>query len=761
MILEKDFRQQDIQVLGDIDESIDMGVDADSMNHLMMILSSNLYQNPIGSIVREYTSNAIDANVEAGVQEPVIVSLKRDGMGVWNFSVQDFGPGLDDKDFRNIISKYGKSTKKDKEDQLGYYGLGCKSGFSYADKFQYKCVKGGIERKYLLYKSENGFRIDLLFEQPCTDPSGVTVTIPINTNDYNNFRKEIRNQLAYFDDVFFDVEWLSQYTYTPTYQSDNTRNMNDDFVIFREEDFQMSKFTKISEMHLTLGKVNYPIDWKALGIPSISLPVALRFGINSGLFPTPPREGIIWNKATKDIVMKKIAVVCDYFIKKYNDSLGSMESLAKAWDSIGKPDKFVTLLDRQININNLDQYCDSRFKELEIPGIKLLSPAFYKRNYKDLISDYRIVAMLRGGVLNTKKLDVAYVNFVNERNCVIHESVKFSGYLRDYVKTKNYKYFFKYEPVQFDDDKVIKRNEEFYKRMFHIIPNNDLKALIAEYEAVRTSFCKEIFKDETTFHTSDEFEKFKANLKAQPKMRTYSGLNKKKHHVTIAYEHKKMHGGKFFKKGVHVLEDLYRKPFLTVILPETGHPDLSNLSWIFSKQKIRFAKIGVQDLKKIEKLKLHNFMTYKELERTKAFSRLATGLRIRGLIASYDKLVANQLPIIHETARQFSSKARLLSAYNNANSNATTDKVLEATILATAEQHKLWDNSIIHEVEDFEKNLQEYDFLTLLATPPANDPIACDKYEKLVNSLLVFKKMKNPDSLQALKIIKNTENEVV
>lgn len=121
MVLTKDFKETDVQISGDETESIEMGIDTESISSLMMILSSNLYQDPIGSIIREYTSNAIDANVDAKCDEPVMVRLKMIGSN-WVFEVQDYGFGLDDKDFRTIISKYGKSTKRDKDDQLGFYG---------------------------------------------------------------------------------------------------------------------------------------------------------------------------------------------------------------------------------------------------------------------------------------------------------------------------------------------------------------------------------------------------------------------------------------------------------------------------------------------------------------------------------------------------------------------------------------------------------------------------------------------------------------
>lgn len=117
MIQQSDFIKNDVKIEGIENESIQMGIDSESVSHLMMILSTNLYQDSIGSIIREYTSNAVDANIENKSDDPVIVKLTNT-----EFSVQDFGPGLDDKDFRNIISKYGKSTKRDKSDQLGFYG---------------------------------------------------------------------------------------------------------------------------------------------------------------------------------------------------------------------------------------------------------------------------------------------------------------------------------------------------------------------------------------------------------------------------------------------------------------------------------------------------------------------------------------------------------------------------------------------------------------------------------------------------------------
>jgi len=112
MIQEK---QAQSKVLGEgqAQESIGMSLDMDSAQVLMQMLSKNLYSDPIGSTVRECASNALDSHRRAGVTEAIIVSLKINTENNYEFSVEDFGTGLNADDVENIISKYGKSTKRD------------------------------------------------------------------------------------------------------------------------------------------------------------------------------------------------------------------------------------------------------------------------------------------------------------------------------------------------------------------------------------------------------------------------------------------------------------------------------------------------------------------------------------------------------------------------------------------------------------------------------------------------------------------------
>ena len=163
MILEKQTEANILQE-GDSQGSIGMSLDLDSAQVLMQMLSKILYSDAIGSAVRECASNALDSHRRAGVNKPIVVSLVRNDSNNYEFSVEDFGIGLDANDVEKIISKYGKSTKRDSDTELGMMGLGFKAPLAYASSFYFTCRKDGMERKYMMYEGEETNTIDLINE---------------------------------------------------------------------------------------------------------------------------------------------------------------------------------------------------------------------------------------------------------------------------------------------------------------------------------------------------------------------------------------------------------------------------------------------------------------------------------------------------------------------------------------------------------------------------------------------------------------------
>ena len=122
MILEKQTEANILQE-GESQDSIGMSLDLDSAQVLMQMLSKNLYSDSVGSTVRECASNALDSHRRAGQTKPIVVSFKSGQSNNLEFAVEDFGVGLDADDVKNIISKYGKSTKRDSNTELGMMGL--------------------------------------------------------------------------------------------------------------------------------------------------------------------------------------------------------------------------------------------------------------------------------------------------------------------------------------------------------------------------------------------------------------------------------------------------------------------------------------------------------------------------------------------------------------------------------------------------------------------------------------------------------------
>lgn len=734
MILEQKFKQKDIQIIGEVDDRIEMGVDVDNITHLMVILSSNLYQNSIGSIIREYASNAIDANVEAGVDEPIIVRLKKDNSNNYNFEVQDFGAGLDDKDFRNIISKYGKSTKQDKENQLGFFGLGCKSGFSYSDSFYYTCVKNGMKRKYFLYKSNTGFTIDLLLEELTKERNGVCFSIPVKSYDHPRFVLEIKSQLAYFDNVYFDIDGAHSST------------INADFKIHKDKDFQFSSLNNFSEMHLTLGRVNYPIDWKILGINRITIPIALTFDLNSGLFPIPNRENLVWNNATKDIVLNKIKKVATYLVDKYNQDLQSYDTLLKAWEYINTHTYEVKVGDQTLCINSLTNLSSSVIKSPEIKNLKYIPAKLLRNNFQELIAGYRIVANYYNNKF-TKSKHTSLSILLGKKNALLDKDVKISGYFRDYLKTKGINTFVKYDESVEDT-----YTEKYYENLLDL--NNYDKKLkndvIKEYNFFKKQFVSELIQDFTKEHLSPEFEKFKKDNKVIVS-RSYVSkrIVKDKDDIVIAYSYKiQNREGYAFGKKACKLSDLYKNNFMTIVVDDTF--DVQSYAKNFSLQKLKFAKISEKNYEKIKKLKLHNFMKFKDLEKTRSFQRIATSLRIKKVLITWESLVRGKVNIVKECLKKQSNLSNELERYMNKNSNYYADKIgLE--ILNIAEAGNLWDLSIIDKVRNFEKTIDEFSFITYLRTPLTTDE--SKDYQNLISSIMLMKKVKF-DTYKDLKLEK-------
>jgi hypothetical protein len=135
------------------------------------VLSSKLYKNEILAIVRELSTNASDAHVEAGTQ------AKQFDVHLPNtfepfFSIRDYGTGLSDQAIEEVYTTYFNSTRTNSNSFTGGFGLGSKTPFAYTDQFTIVSWFNGIQYTYSAFKDESG--------EPCISPLGMVETIEPN-----------------------------------------------------------------------------------------------------------------------------------------------------------------------------------------------------------------------------------------------------------------------------------------------------------------------------------------------------------------------------------------------------------------------------------------------------------------------------------------------------------------------------------------------------------------------------------------------------
>src|SRR5690349_8174125 len=103
-------------------ESVKMSFDENSLGFLADVLI-NLYSDKEMAVIREYSTNARDSHIEAGVDRPIEVTTPS-GLSFF-LRIKDYGVGLSKEDIIKIYSKYGASTKRYTNKQGGMLGLGC------------------------------------------------------------------------------------------------------------------------------------------------------------------------------------------------------------------------------------------------------------------------------------------------------------------------------------------------------------------------------------------------------------------------------------------------------------------------------------------------------------------------------------------------------------------------------------------------------------------------------------------------------------
>jgi len=724
MILEK---QKEAQIFtdGESQESIGMSLDLDSAQILMQMLSKNLYSDAIGSTIRECASNALDSHRRAGVDKPIIVSFKANEDSNYEFSVEDFGIGLDHIDVTNIISKYGASTKREEANSLGMMGLGFKAPLAYTSSFYFVARKNNIERKYMMYEGEDTNTIDLLYTSPTTEANGVKVIIPVKYSDRSDFVDKIKEQLAYFESVYFDVQSVNIGYYRGSYNH-NTEAMKNDFVIFRSDDFQYSEIATDVNLHICLDNVYYPLDFEKLGISRIELPIAMRFSLIDGIFPTPNREALRYTQEAKKTILAKLGKIANFFLSKYNDEVTDTDNIQSIFSYYQDSSRYVTLVNNNYNISSLLPHSTVSLVTPKLNGVELLDlQQIYEIKYKLVNVEYNVKYSLERGKLRdaTKHYnnDIRIQSITDINHYIFADRI--SGNIKDYLKAtlphgETYKFIKKVSSFPLRT-KLSNGNSYVDFLDLNTHPKSQWRQRIKELQYIQSLFTNK-------FINLDEVVIPKEWLDARKKQRVFviggiPGARRVKLQGEIvgklAQDLERHVDGKNCKFVPETLK-LEKIATMNSLFVYTNHENASKLDPLYhisnGRQKIRFITFSDREINSLEKVEIHNLIPLSKFMegKNKPFRRIVTVYLINQLMQD-KKHVFDKSDNLKSISSDLHNKLTELRSYRSANYCNGHAGMYEA-MLEVANDQNLFDHTIYSTYLEIKALLERLKFVNII-----------------------------------------------
>ena len=212
------------------------------------LLSSGLYTKKIEAIIRELSSNAIDAHKAAGFSDTPYQMQLPNSYNNYTFKIRDFGTGLSYDDVMNLYTTYGMSNKDNSNDFIGGMGLGSKSPFCYVDRFTIVSYFNKMKYVYISSKDEDGNpQCNYVNKIPTEEPNGLEITLIAKNGD--------------------NSEFISAYNRVQYWQTSKCNIIGSDLYISKEKYKKQSGFSRINSsftgnanLGVWMGEVFYPVN---------------------------------------------------------------------------------------------------------------------------------------------------------------------------------------------------------------------------------------------------------------------------------------------------------------------------------------------------------------------------------------------------------------------------------------------------------------------------------------------------------------------
>jgi len=578
-----------------------------------------------------------------------------------------------------------------------------------------------------MYEGENGNTIDPLYETETDEGDGVKVIVPVSFSDRHDFLNKIKEQLAYFEDVYYDI----------------FTGMSNDFKIHRGSEFQYSENTSDNSLHICLDNVYYPIDFGKMNIPRIEAPIGLRFSLSDGLFPTPNRESLRYTSEAKATILSKIKLVAEYFIDKYNESITDTKSLDDIFKYYNFKEKYVSICDdigKNFDVRTFLPFSTKALIKPKLEEITLLDLERVVDNKDKLLGEYKIkfeASFYRIKELNKRKSsDVTVSNLNNSSKKYYLYNIPMSFLKKEYLKSTLNGYDTVYLVKKVSKYNLGLRAEYFevenYMKILKLkkYPREEWRTMIKEYQFVQSLLISK-------FINVDEIEVSQEWLDSRKRQRLSisQGGNRRvklqgEFSCKVAQPLERYVQGRSCKFVATTLkyENLHNIGALIIYDTHDNNDKLDNLyNIVGSLGKIRCITFSEREISNLEKLKIHNLISYKKFMEgdNKPFKRLVTAYKIKKLMDEYPA-VFNKTFHLKTVSKDLIEKIRLLANYEALNYKRS-DSTLYDAMLTVAEEHSLFDQEIYHIYTNVNDFLKKLPFINILLG-------SMDRYERDVEN---------------------------
>lgn len=266
--------------------AMSMVLNATSFNHII----SNLYRNPLGAVMRELTTNALESHIIAGTDKRVAIQLPT--ALDQEFVIRDFGTGLTHDEVEKYLNSLFSSSKDGDNNMMGGFGLGSKSPLALVDTFNLVSICNGKKNTYAWIK-EGGKLPSLVrmgddedYDEPTKEHSGLKIVVPLGSSsklDVSRLeiicKEEARRQLFCFTK---EKLILTDNIHTPNYEDLNDITSS---ILLEElllslptvdvfkrpsQDLNGKSVSQVNGQYISIGGVAYPYGFSGSAFSSLS-----------------------------------------------------------------------------------------------------------------------------------------------------------------------------------------------------------------------------------------------------------------------------------------------------------------------------------------------------------------------------------------------------------------------------------------------------------------------------------------------------------